>query len=138
MIIDTELLDRLTREAKASPRKRMLYDLRDTAEDGSMRMLNAIEPETVIPIHRHTMTSEDVVCIRGRVCEVIYKEADGILVEDYRCEMSDKSPVPFIHVPIGAWHTCKSLESGSVILEFKNTKYDPETSEELWLSAIGG
>lgn len=138
MIIDTELLDQLTREAKSSPRKRMHYDLRDTAEDGSMRMLNAIEPETVIPIHRHTMTSEDVVCIRGRVCEVIYEEVDGMLVEDYRCEMSDKSPVPFIHVPIGAWHTCKSLESGSVILEFKNTKYDPETSEELWSSAFGG
>lgn len=136
MIIDKELLDRLTSEAKTSPRKRMHYDLRDSVEDGSMRMLNAIEPETVIPIHRHTMTSEDVVCIRGHVREVVYKEVDGRLVEDYSCEMSDKSPVPFIHVPMGAWHTCKSLESGSVILEFKNTKYDPATSEELWPSAI--
>lgn len=132
MIVDKELLDSLTAAAKESPRRRMHFDLRDSAEDGSMRMLNAIEPETEIPIHRHTMTSEDVMCIRGHVREVVYKEVAGMLVEAYSCEMTDKSPVPFIHVPMGAWHTCKSLKSGSVILEFKNTKYNPETSEELW------
>ena len=68
MLINKELLDRLTEQAKASPRLRMNYDLRDSEEDESQRMLNAIEPGSIIPIHRHTMTSEDVVILRGS-CE---------------------------------------------------------------------
>lgn len=132
MIVDTALLDTLTEKAKESPRLRMHYDLRDSAEDTSQRMLNAIEPGTVIPIHRHTMTSETVTCLRGRVCEIIYMEQDGELKEVVRCEMSPGGVNALIQVPMGAWHTCRSLESGSVILEFKNTKYDPEMTEELW------
>jgi len=131
MIVDKSLLDRLTAEAQASPRKRMHFDLRDTPDDSSQRMLNAIEPGTAIPVHRHTMTSETIICVRGHVEEIIYKVVDGRLVEDYSCEMR-AGDSRLIQVPIGAWHTCVSLESGSVILEFKNTKYDPNTTEELW------
>ncbi len=125
------MLDKLTAEAQASPRKRMHYDLRDSAEDTSQRILNAIEPETVIPIHRHRMTSETVICVRGHVVEVVYKEVDGQLVEECSCEMR-AGDAQIMQVPMGAWHTCRSLEPGSVILEFKNTKYDPESTEELW------
>ena len=72
MLIDKTLLDQLTEQAKASPRLRQHYDLRDSSEDESQRMLNAIEPGTVIPIHRHTQTSEEVVILRGRAEEVFY------------------------------------------------------------------
>ena len=70
--IDKELLDNLTAQAKASPRLRMNYDLRNSAEDTSQRMLNAIEPESVVPVHRHRKTSETVVVLRGRVVEEYY------------------------------------------------------------------
>ena len=95
-------------------------------------MLNAIEPGTVIPIHRHTMTSEDVVVLRGRAEEVFF-DVDGketgkwILVPGGEEEGSS----PAIHVPMGQYHTCRCLESGTVIIEFKNTKYDPEGTEDL-------
>ena len=69
MTIDTALLDSLTAQAKASPRLRMNYDLRNSAEDGSQRMLNALEPGTEIPIHRHRGTSETVCIVRGRVVQ---------------------------------------------------------------------
>ena len=67
MKFDNHFLDTLTEKAKASPRLRMHYDLRDTTEDPCMRMLNALEPGTVVSIHRHSETSEDVICIRGCV-----------------------------------------------------------------------
>lgn len=91
-------------------------------------MLNAIEPGTVIPIHRHTMTSEDVVILRGRAEEVFY---DNTGKETGRYLLVPGSDTPAIHVPMGQYHTCQSLESGTVIIEFKNTKYDPETTEEM-------
>ena len=66
MVIKQALLDKLTEEAKASPRLRMNYDLRNNENDSSQRMLNAIEPGSPLPIHRHQKTSETVVCLRGR------------------------------------------------------------------------
>lgn len=76
MTITQALLDSLTAQAKASPRLRMNYDLRNSAEDQSQRMLNAMEPGTEIPIHRHQKTSETVVCIRGHLREIFYDELD--------------------------------------------------------------
>ena len=121
-------LDELSDKAKASPRHRMHFDLRDTTEDGSMRMFNALEPETVIPIHCHTNTSEDVVCIRGSVEEILY---DNLGNELTRFRLSPSSGIMHCHVPMGIFHTCLSIESGSVILEFKNGKYNPDTTETL-------
>ena len=128
MKIDKALLDELTERAKGNPRRRMHYDLRDSEEDGSMRMLNAIEPETVIPIHRHAETSEDVIVLRGEAVEVLY-DAEGQEVERYH--MAQGSECIACHVPVGMYHTCKSLRSGTVIFEFKNGRYDPERTEEL-------
>lgn len=132
MNIDKVLFDNLTAQAKESPRLRMNYDLRDSKEDESQRMLNAIEPGTVIPIHRHTMTSEDVIVLRGRAEEVFFDETGA---EVSRCLLvpgaTEPGSAPAIHVPIGQYHTCRSLESGTVIIEFKNTKYDPATTEDL-------
>lgn len=132
MVIDKKLLDELSEKARESARLRMNYDLRDSSEDGSMRMLNALEPGTVIPIHRHTMTSEDVVILRGRAEEILYDD-NGNVTE--RCILTpggiEPGSAPAVHVPMGQYHTCKSLESGTVIIEFKNTKYDPSCTEDV-------
>jgi len=74
MKIDKELLDKLSEQAKASPRLRMNLDLRNSAEDKSQRMLNALEPGTVVPVHRHRFSSETVVCFRGHLRELFYDE----------------------------------------------------------------
>lgn len=127
MLIDGELLNRLTAQAKASPRLRMHFDLRDSTEDGSQRMLNAIEPGTVIPIHRHRTTSEDVVLLRGSAVEIFF-DASGHETARFTLALDT---APAIHVPMDQYHTCQSLASGTVIIEFKNTKYDPETTEDI-------
>ena len=131
MLIDSSLLDQITAQAKSSPRLRQHYDLRDSENDESQRMLNAIEPGTVIPIHRHTMTSEDVVILRGKAEEVFFDEQGN---ETGRWRLEPGGEIPAIHVPMGQYHTCQSLESGTVIIEFKNTKYDPETTEDILVS----
>lgn len=80
MIIDKQILDELTAKAQASPRLRMNMDLRNGPEDGSQRMLNALEPGTVMPIHRHHGSSETVICVRGHFEEYFYDE-NGNLTE---------------------------------------------------------
>lgn len=126
MIIDNELLDKLTEQAKASPRLRMNYDLRNSAEDGSQRMLNAIEPGTVMPVHRHLKSSETVVCIRGHFEEYFYND-NGELTDTI--DMVPGGVV--LNVPIGMWHSLKSLESGTVLLECKDGKWEPLGEEEV-------
>lgn len=131
MVIDKAFLDRLTEEAKASPRKRMHYDLRDDENDLSMRMLNAMEPETVIPIHRHNETTEEIVVLRGEVEEILYDD-QGNEVERYHLKAGGDAMA--CRVPIGQYHTCRSLKSGTVIIEFKRGMYDPETTEDLFVA----
>ena len=121
--INNALLDHLTEQAKASPRLRMNYDLRNSPEDGSQRMLNAIEPGSPLPIHRHKYTSETVVCLRGRFVEEFYDELERVCTE--RIELSPNGQVVALNVPAGQWHTVRALESGSVILEMKEGAYEP-------------
>jgi len=123
MKITQAILDKLTEEAKVSERLRMNLDLRDSVEDGSQRMLNAIEPGSPLPIHRHQKTSETVVCIRGRLVEEFYDDLERICTE--RIELSPNGPVVALNIPAGQWHTVQALESGTVILEMKNGKYEP-------------
>ena len=121
--ISQALLDKLTAKAKASPRLRMNLDLRNSDQDGSQRMLNAIEPGSPLPIHRHQKTSETVVCLRGRLVEVFYDDLERICTE--RIELSPNGPIVALNIPAGQWHTVQALESGTVILEMKNGKYEP-------------
>ena len=123
MKITQALLDQLTEQAKANPRLRMNMDLRNSAEDQSQRMLNAIEPGSPLPIHRHQKTSETVVCLRGRLVEEFYDDLERTCTE--RIELSPNGPVVALNIPAGQWHTVQALESGTVILEMKNGKYEP-------------
>ena len=129
MKITQALLDSLTEQAKASPRLRMNYDLRNSDKDQSQRMLNAIEPGSEIPIHRHQKTSETVVCLRGRLVWEYYDELERICTE--RIELSPNGSVVALNIPVGQWHTVKSLESGSVILEMKEGAYEPTRPEDI-------
>ena len=156
MKIDNILLDKLTAQAKASPRLRMNLDLRNSAEDSSQRMLNAIEPGSVVPVHRHQKTSETVVVLRGSVVEEYYDGA-GVLVESFvlgDCHVADaprndvgadvprndvldfaaRKDVPVacaLNIPAGQWHTLRALESGTVILEMKDGAYEPIGAEDI-------
>ena len=136
MKITQAILDDLTTKAKESPRLRMNLDLRDSDKDGSQRMLNAIEPGSPLPIHRHQKTSETVVCLRGRLVEEFYDEFsrpsgnERPKVERERTctetiELSPNGPVVALNIPAGQWHTVRALESGTVILEMKNGAYEP-------------
>ena len=129
MKITQALLDKLTAEAKANPRLRMNLDLRNGADDQSQRMLNAIEPDSVVPIHRHQKSSETVVCLRGRVVEEYYDELERTCTE--AIELSPNGPVVALNIPAGQWHTLRSLESGSVILEEKDGAYEPPSEVDI-------
>ena len=128
MKITQALLDDLTAQAKASPRLRMNYDLRNSESDGSQRMLNAIEPGSPLPIHRHQKTSETVVCLRGRLQEVFYNDAGE---ETEVIELSPGGPVVALNIPAGQWHTVRALESGTVLIEMKNGAYEPIGPEDI-------
>ena len=129
MVITQAILDNLTAQAKASPRLRMNMDLRNGLEDGSQRMLNAIEPGSPMPIHRHKYTSETVVCLRGRIVEEFYDELERICTD--RIELTPGGPNFLVNVPAGQWHTVRALESGSVLLECKDGKYEPLGPEDI-------
>ena len=123
MVINQTILDKLTEEAKASPRLRMNLDLRNGEDDQSQRMLNAIEPGSPLPIHRHQKTSETVVCLRGRLVWEFYDELERRCTE--AIELSPGGPVVALNIPAGQWHTVQALESGTVIMEVKDGAYEP-------------
>ena len=121
--IDKLLIERLFERAKDSPRLRMNYDLRTSSADTSQRMLNALLPGTEVPIHRHEETTETVVCLCGRLEEMIYVEKeDGTFQEVSRHLLCPSEGLYGIQIPAGAWHTICVLEP-SVIFEAKDGAY---------------
>ena len=128
MKITQALLDELTAQAKASPRLRMNFDLPNSDADGSQRMLNALEPGTVLPIHRHTKTSETVVCLRGHLREVFYNDNKEITEV---IDLAPNSECVALNIPLGQWHSVEVLESGTVILECKDGAYEPQSPEDV-------
>jgi len=120
MLIDKEKLDDLSAQAKASPRLRMNLDLRNSPSDGSQRMLNAIEPGTLMPIHRHLGSSETVICVRGHFEEYLY-DSEGRLT----ATIDMRPGGVLVNVPAGQWHSLKCLESGTVLFEAKDGRYAP-------------
>ena len=128
MIITKEILDNLTVKAKESPRLRCNLDMRNSADDQSQRMLNALEPGTVMPIHRHKGSSETCVCIRGHFEEYFY-DSDGRLTDTV--DMVPGGVV--LNIEKGQWHSLRCLESGTILLEAKNGKYAPLAQDEIFL-----
>ena len=120
MVIDRKVLDELTEKAKASPRLRCNLDLRNSSEDQSQRMLNALEPGTEMPIHRHKGSSETCVCIRGHFEEYFY-DSGGQLTETV--DMRPGGVV--LNIEKGQWHSLRCLESGTILLEAKDGAYEP-------------
>lgn len=126
MVITEEILNNLTEQAKASERLRANLDLRNTHEDLSQRMLNALEPGTVMPIHRHHGSSETCVCIRGHFEEYFYDE-NGFLTDTV--DMVPGGVV--LNIEKGQWHSLKCLESGTILLEAKDKAYAPLSKDEI-------
>jgi len=132
-MIDKEFLEGLLKQAEENPRKRVNYDMRTSPEDGSQRMLNAMQPGTDVAVHRHPMSNENVILIKGRLDEVLYEEvtsADGkvTLKETERIHLCPEEGVYGCQVPKGVWHTVEVIEP-SVIYEGKDKKYGEDGSE---------
>ena len=128
MVIDNKILDELSAQAKVNPRLRQSMDLRNSPEDQSQRMLNALEPGTVMPIHRHQKTSESVVILRGKI-EWIFYDNDGNETERVTLDANGESRM--LNVERDRWHSLVCLESGSVLYESKDGAYHPLTSDEV-------
>ena len=127
MVITKEILDELTEKAKASERLRANLDLRNSAEDLSQRMLNALEPGTIMPIHRHKGSSETCICIRGHFEEYFYDENGNLT------EIIDMVPGGnILNIEKGQWHSLRCLESGTILFEAKDGPYHPLEEDEIW------
>ena len=125
--IDTDLLDSLTEQAKRSPRLRMNLDLRNSAADTSQRMLNAIEPSSVVPVHRHRETSETIICLQGCMDVVIY---DDNAMEVQRVRLCPAEGKYGAQLPVGTWHTVEVYEP-STIFEAKDGAFAPASPEDV-------
>ena len=128
MIIDNNILDELYAQAKASPRLRQAMDLRNSSEDLSQRMLNALEPGTVMPIHRHHGSSETVVILRGKIRWIFYDD-QGRITES--TELRSDGDIRMLNVEKDRWHSLECLESGSVLYESKDGPYHPLEEDEI-------
>lgn len=125
-IINESLLNGVSAQAKASPRLRMNYNFHQSLEDKCHRMLNAVEPGTVVPIHRHPTKDESFVVLRGKVRSTTYND-DGSVIESV--VLSQEDGLYGVNIPKNVWHTLQSLESNSVIFEVKEGPFVPHEEE---------
>ena len=132
-LYDKEFIGKLLAEAAASPRLRQNYDLRNSADDTSQRMLNALIPDTIVLIHQHTDTAETVICLSGKIEEILY-ERQEVANDDGTTEVKFKETARYMlcpeqeaygmQIPAGVWHTVNVIEP-SVIFEAKDGAYVP-------------
>ena len=125
-IIDKELLDEVIRQAKASPRLRMNYNFHESLEDKCHRMLNAVEPGTLVPIHRHPTKDESFVILRGKVRSTTYND-DGSVIESV--VLCHENGVYGVDIPKNVWHRLEAMEPDSVIFECKEGPFVPHEVE---------
>ena len=128
MIINEHLLDAVTINAKESERLRMNFNLHDSLDAKAQRLLNALEPGTLLPIHRHPHTAETYLLLRGSIRVLFYNE-DKTVKESFL--LNPKEGAYGVHILMGQWHTLEVLESGSVIFEVKDGPYMPLGKEDL-------
>ena len=127
-IINKELLDEITRQAKESPRLRMNYNLHDNLDAKAQKLLNALEPGTILPIHRHPNTNETYLLLRGKLNVILYNEKKEVL-ETMHLDTANGNYG--LDIPAGQWHSVEVLESGTVILEVKDGPYIPFQPEDI-------
>ena len=125
-IIDDNLLNLVSAQAKESPRQRMNYNFHQSLEDKCHRFLNAVEPGTKVEIHRHPTKDESFVLLRGRVRVNIYND-DGTVLESV--VLSPEEELYGVDIPKNVWHNVESLESGSVFFECKEGPFVPHEVE---------
>lgn len=128
MILNKKLMDDLSSQAKENPRLRQAFDLRTTPNDSSQRILNAVEPGTILPIHRHRGSTETIIVIRGKVVQHYYDD-NGNKTASY--ELAPNSAQVGMSVPVGQWHALESLEEGSIIFECKDGAYQPLSADDI-------
>lgn len=128
MIIDNNFLDKITEKAKESPRLRMNYNLHVSLDAKAQRLFNALEPGTVLPVHRHHHTAETYLVVRGHLKVMFYND-DKEIVEEY--DLNPSMGKYGVHIPKNQWHTLEVLESGTVIFEVKDGPYMPLAPEDL-------
>jgi len=116
MVIDKKLLDKVSAEAKESPRLRMNFNFHQSLDEKCHRFLNAVEPGTVVEIHRHPTKDETFVILRGKVKVTTHNDYGSIIESVVLCAEEGRYGV---NIPKGVWHTLESLESGSCIFECK-------------------
>ena len=125
-IIDQSLLNKVSSEAKESPRLRMNYNFHQSLDDKCHRFLNAVEPGTVVDIHRHPTKDETFVLLRGRVVVYTYND-DGSVLESI--ELNPNEWRYGVNIPKGVWHKVESMETGSVFFECKEGPFVPHEEE---------
>lgn len=128
MKLDKELLDSITQKAKECPRLRMNHNLHDSLESKVQRLFNALEPGTVLPIHRHQNTDETYILIRGKIEVIFYDNKKNITDRFIVCQ---EDGIFGVHIPKNTWHTLEVLESGSVIFEVKEGPYQPISENDI-------
>ena len=128
MLINDQLINTVTGQAKASSRLRMNFNLHDSLDAKAQRLLNALEPGTVLPVHRHRETAETYVVLRGSIRVIFYNDAKLLTAEFL---IDPKVKEYGIHIPAGQWHTLEVLESGTVIFEVKDGPYAPLQPEDI-------
>ena len=131
MLIDKQLLDEVSARAKESERLRMNYNLHEAMDSKAQRLFNALEPGTILPIHRHQHTSETYILMRGRI-DVMFYNDEGAEIE--RFALNPQGGNYGVHSPKGQWHTLEVLESDTVIFEVKDGPYAPLGPEDMMAS----
>ena len=128
MKINKDLLDKVSINAKESPRLRMNFNFHKGPDSKAQRLLNALEPGTILPIHRHRHTAETYILLRGKLNVIFYNEMGG---EVERFNLNPQDGEYGVHIPAGQWHTVEVLESGTVIFEVKDGPYTPLQPEDM-------
>lgn len=126
MVIDSELLDKVSEQAKASPRLRMNYNFHQSLDEKCHRFLNAVEPGTEVPIHKHPTKDETFVILRGKVRVTTHKDDGSIIEYVVLCAEDGRYGV---NIPKGVWHTIEALEPDSVIFECKEGPFVPHEQD---------
>ncbi len=127
-LIDYKLLNEVSKKAQTSERLRMNHNFHDSLDAKAQRLLNALEPGTELPIHRHTKTAETYIILRGKIKVMFYDDEKNITET---CILNPQLGCYGVHIPAGTWHTLEVLEHESVIFEVKDGPYKPLTNDDI-------